>query len=140
MLEGSSPEGGGLGQFSPVRVERLLAPLPHEGRVRVMQALGDIAVSAKQLSKATGFRGGALYHHLKELEYAGYVASERDRYRLTKVGRQLLLTVLCMANEIIRERGEQGLSIRSTWLEEKPPSPRAGKARQRPSRKKSRGA
>lgn len=98
-------------------VERLLSPLAHAGRVRIMQALADGPLSPSQLSADTGFQGGALYHHLRELQYAAYVAKEHGRYRLTQLGTQLLVTMTCLAGEVIEDRGEQGLAVGSDWQE-----------------------
>jgi DNA-binding transcriptional ArsR family regulator len=99
------------------KVERLLSPLAHEGRVKIMQAMYLDALTPSELTDATGFQGGSLYHHLKELRYAEYVAHEDGRYRLTPLGRQLLLTVTCIASQAIQDQGEQGLAVASNWKE-----------------------
>ena len=104
-------------EMSSSAVERLLAPLAHEGRVRIMQALFGGPLSASGLSKATAFQGGGLYHHLRELEHADYIASESGKYRLTNLGCELLVTVLSMANEVIEDRGERGLGVGAHWQE-----------------------
>jgi predicted transcriptional regulator len=97
------------------RVERLLSPLAHEGRVSIMQALWRGSLSASELAGATGYRGGALYHHLRELDHAAYVASEGGSYRLTDWGRQLLLTAACLAEQLVVDDGERGLTFRGDW-------------------------
>ena len=100
---------------SPAKVERLLSPLAHEARVGLMQALYDGPRGSSELTSATDLRGGNLYHHLKELIHAGYV-SERDAgYALTNVGRQLLVTVTCIASLIIEDRDDEGLVVGSNW-------------------------
>ena len=104
-------------EMSSSAVERLLAPLAHEGRVRIMQALFGDPLSPSELSKATGFQGGGLYHHLRELEHADYIASEGGKYRLTNLGCELLVTVLSMANAVIEDRGERGLGVGAQWQE-----------------------
>ncbi len=96
-------------------VERMLSPLAHEGRIRIMQAMYERAVSPTELTDATGFRGGGLYHHLRELRYASYVKEERGRYELTPLGRQLLLTVTCLAAQVVKDEGEEGLAVGSGW-------------------------
>lgn len=106
-----------LRDIPAARVERLLAPLAHESRIEIMRALLDGPLSASHLSKATGFQAGGLYHHLRELEYASYVTSKDGRYHLTNLGCQLLVTFLCMANEVIEDLGEQGLGVGSHWRE-----------------------
>jgi hypothetical protein len=60
-------------------------------------------------------RGGGLYHHLKELAHAGYVAQLAGRYRLTRLGRQLLVSILCMADEVVEDQGDQGLEVGADW-------------------------
>ena len=104
-------------EMSAAAVERLLAPLAHEGRVRIMQVLFRDPMSASELSEVTGLRGGGLYHHLRELEHADYIASQSGQYRLTDLGRELLVTVLSMANEVIEDRGERGLGVGARWQE-----------------------
>ena len=59
-----------------------------------MQALSDGPLSSSDLSAATGYQGGALYHHLKELQYAAFVTQQDGRYRLTELGLRLLLMLL----------------------------------------------
>jgi len=95
----------------PEHVERLLAPLGHASRVRIVQALFTSALSAGELSEAVGLRGGSLYHHLKELQFAAYVADEGGRYALTNLGRQMALTVCVLARNIVEDRSEQGLGL-----------------------------
>ncbi|MGD2175502.1 MAG: winged helix-turn-helix domain-containing protein [Candidatus Brocadiaceae bacterium] len=112
------PEGDVVTQTSAAKVERMLSPLSHEGRVRIMQALYPAPMAASELSDATGFRGGALYHHLKELKYAAYVTDRAGRYELTQLGVQMLLTVTCMASRVIEDRGEEGLVAGGGWREE----------------------
>jgi len=99
------------------KVERMLSPLAHEGRIKIMQAMYLGPLTPSELTEATGFRGGGLYHHLKELRYAEYVVAEDGRYRLTPLGRQLLLTVTCIASRAIQDRGEEGLAAASSWEE-----------------------
>jgi len=92
-------------------VERLLAPLAHASRIRIMQVLYDSSLPPGQLSEAVGLRGGSLYHHLRELLYAAYVAEEGGCYALTNLGKQMLITVTVLAGSAVMDRGEQGLGI-----------------------------
>jgi DNA-binding transcriptional ArsR family regulator len=97
------------------KVERLLAPLAHESRVRILQVLSEGSHSSSQLSVATGLTGGNLYHHLRDLVHAGYVRELDRGYALTNVGLQLLLTVTCIAWEAVEDRDADGLVIGDTW-------------------------
>jgi DNA-binding transcriptional ArsR family regulator len=116
-LGGRRPARAAAQEMSAAAVERLLSPLAHEGRVRIMQALFQRTLTASALSRATGFGGGGLYHHLRELEHADYVVSDRGKYRLTQLGCELLVTVLSMANEVIEDRGKRGLGVGTHWQE-----------------------
>jgi DNA-binding transcriptional ArsR family regulator len=104
-----------LPQADGAKVERLLSPLAHQGRIDIMKAMYLRPMTPAELTEATGFQGGGLYHHLKELRYAEYVAQEDGRYRLTPLGRQLLLTVACIASRAIQDRGEGGLAVAADW-------------------------
>ena len=100
---------------SAAKVERLLSPLAHEARVRLLQALYDGPRVSSELTAVTGLRGGNLYHHLKELIHAGHVSERDSGYALTNVGRQLLVTVTCIAGLIIEDRDDEGLVAGSSW-------------------------
>jgi predicted transcriptional regulator len=97
-------------------VERLLSPLAHEGRVTILQALYAGPLGSTALTETTGFEGGRLYHHLRELRYAGYVTQEQGKYRLTQLGRELLITVTLIAEQAIVDRGEEGLAAGEAWV------------------------
>lgn len=99
----------------PANVERLLSPLSHEGRIKIMQALFDRSVAASELSACTGFQGGGLYHHLRELKYAGYISDKDGEYRLTQIGQQLLITVALITQVAIVDKGEHGLAVGANW-------------------------
>jgi len=93
------------------KVERMLSPLAHEARIRLMQAMFRMERNSSELSEAVGIKGGNLYYHLKELVHAGYVRVEKGEYALTDLGRQLLLTLTCIASQAVKDRGEEGLAI-----------------------------
>ncbi len=96
------------------KVERLLTPLAHESRIRILQALFDGAQGSTGLSDATGLKGGNLYHHLRELVHAGYVGDRGRDYSLTNLGRQMLLTLSCIADTAVVDRGPEGLAVGET--------------------------
>lgn len=114
---GREATGKAVPNISAAKVERMLAPLAHEGRIAMMQVLFERALPAGELSKVTGLRGGGLYHHLRELQHSGYVKREGGCYGLTRLGCQLLVSVLCMADEVIEDRGEEGLEVGAKWSE-----------------------
>jgi DNA-binding transcriptional ArsR family regulator len=92
-------------------VERMLSPLAHEARVRLMQALYPGPKSSAELAEATGLRGGNLYYHLKELVHAAYVTEGEGKYDLTPLGGQLLVTFSVIAHKLVEDRGPEGLVI-----------------------------
>ena len=95
----------------PAKTERLLSPLAHESRIRLMQALFKGPKGASDLTEATDLKGGNLYHHLKELIYAAYVKEADGGYALTDLGRQLFLTMTCIASLAVKDEGEKGLCV-----------------------------
>lgn len=96
-------------------VERMLSPLAHEARIKLMQAMYDGPRAAGELSEATGLKGGNLYYHLKELLHAAYVKEQNGGYDLTELGCQMLLTVAAIAGQVIKDSGEQGLLVAGQW-------------------------
>ena len=104
----------------PANVERLVSPLSHEGRIKIMQALYGGSLTPSELTARTGFQGGGLYHHLRELKYASYLCEDGGRYALTQLGRQLLITVALIAKEVIVDRGEEGLAAGTGWAQDTP--------------------
>ena len=96
---------------SGAQVERLLSPLAHEARIRIMQTMHDGAKTSGEISEATRLKGGNLYYHLKELLHASYVRETEGGYDLTGLGCRMLLTVVTIAEDVIEDRGEQGLFI-----------------------------
>ena len=97
-------------------VERMLSPLAHEARIRIMQALYVGPKSSSELSEATALKGGNLYYHLKELAHAAYLTEKDGAYELTQLGCQMLITVATIADKVVADRGEQGLLVTSaSW-------------------------
>ncbi len=111
--EGALP--GTCDPTAPVRTERLLSPLAHESRIRMMQALYEGARSSSELAEATGLRGGNLYYHLKELVRAGYVREDEGAYLLTALGRQLLITFTTIALYVVKDSEDEGLIVDGDW-------------------------
>jgi len=91
---------------SAASVERLLSPLAHEARIRIMQAMYDGPKSPDELAQATGLKGGGLFEHLKDLLDATYVTKKGAAYDLTPLGCQLLVTIAVFADLVVRERKE----------------------------------
>ena len=98
------------------KIDHLLSPMAHEGRIRIMQALYEGPMTPTALTEATGFQGGGLYHHLRELKYAAYVTDEKGQYSLTHLGRQLLITMSLIADQVVEDRGEEGLAAGNQWV------------------------
>lgn len=98
-----SPEEHPAVKTPPAKVERLLAPLAHEGRVKMLQALYDGAKTANQLAGISGLKGGNLYYHLKELLYTEYIEEKNGTYDLTSFGCKMLITMSLVADEHIKD-------------------------------------
>jgi DNA-binding transcriptional ArsR family regulator len=99
-------------------VERILSPLAHEARIRLLQILYSGPKSSSELSELTGLKGGNLHYHLKELMYADYVREKERQYSLTRLGIQLLITTTCIAHLNVKDMGEDGLEISGGWEHE----------------------
>jgi len=93
------------------KVESMLTSLAHEARVRILQALFGGVSTSSALSAETGLKGGNLYHHLRGLLHAGYVAQTGEGYALTSFGRQMLITMAYAADQVVHDRGEEGFGI-----------------------------
>jgi hypothetical protein len=96
-------------------VERILSPLAHEARIRLLQILYSGPKSSSELTELAGLKGGNLHYHLKELIYADYVREKDRRYGLTRLGTQLLITMTCIASLNVKDKGEDGLEISGGW-------------------------
>lgn len=93
----------------PDDVERVISPLAHAARIRIMQTLFESPRAPGDLSQMTGLKGGSLYYHLRELLHAAYVRERDGLYDITPFGCQMLITLASIANVVIRDRGEDGL-------------------------------
>ena len=89
-------------KLSPKEIARFLSPFSSEQRLIILRSLHEGFLQGKTVSELveeTGFEGGQLYHHLRELERADYVETkkERGRYFISVMGHIALLTVSHMA-------------------------------------------
>lgn len=89
-------------KIAPKEITRFLSPFSSEQRITILRSLFEGFLQGKTVSELveeTGFEGGQLYHHLRELERANYVKTkkERGRYFISVMGHIALLTVSHMA-------------------------------------------
>lgn len=70
-------------------------------KVGLLRALlGHPSESAAALGAAAQLSTGSLYHHLRDLMYAGLIAQEgRNRYQITPRGQRVLLMLLALTVE-----------------------------------------
>ena len=85
-------------QLPAKNIARFLSPFSSEQRIAILRALYEGFIEGKTVSELveeTGFEGGQLYHHLRELERANYIETkeERGRYFISVMGHIALLTV-----------------------------------------------
>ena len=77
------------------RVVRLVGAVGSPHRLAIVAKLLEGPATYRALQKATGLKVGPLYHHINQLRLASLVApKERDLYRLTRAGRNLLVVLL----------------------------------------------
>lgn len=94
-------------KIPPQEITKFLSPFSSEQRMIILRSLYEDLLEGKTVSdlvEETGFEGGQLYHHLKELERANYVETreERGRYFISVMGHIALLTVSHMAMALPR--------------------------------------
>jgi DNA-binding transcriptional ArsR family regulator len=94
-------------KIAPKEITRFLSPFSSEQRITILRSLFEGFLQGKTVSELveeTGFEGGQLYHHLRELERANYVETkeERGRYFISVIGHIALLTVSHMAMALPR--------------------------------------
>jgi len=78
------------------RLVQLFSALASPRRLTMLKAMLAGADSYAKLRKAVGLSAGPLYYHLRELRSAGLIEEgQRDVYRLTDRGKQLLLIADC---------------------------------------------
>jgi len=85
---------------TPAKLKRLAEVVsavasPH--RLTILAKLLEGPATYQALIKASGLKVGPLYHHINQLRLASLVApKERDLYRLTRAGQNVLLAMLAM--------------------------------------------
>lgn len=78
---------------------QLGAALGHAARVRILIAMLPGPASYQVLQSATACKAGPLYHHLNQLRLAGLIQTrQRDRYQLTRGGRNAILGLLAITS------------------------------------------
>jgi len=84
--------------------ERIISPLAHAERIRILQALRGGGKYAADLARITGLESGPLHFHLKILMDAGYILQERERgrYLITMPGRIALKLVEYLYRQLSR--------------------------------------
>lgn len=100
--------------------------LANSTRVRIVKSLLKGNKTAAELTAATGFSGGQLYHHLNHLTSAEFVSADpRGVYSLTQLGLDLTVTFLFdvgvrrAAAEDMRDAAEPGAEPGDTARQEK---------------------
>ena len=63
-------------------------------RIAILKVLAFDDLTASEIAQKTGLIGGQLYHHLANLENAGLIAKENEKYKASQ-GTYGLLTSLC---------------------------------------------
>ncbi len=80
------------------KVAQILSVLGSEVRLSILRSLLDAPRTAAELVAALSLNTtGQAYHHLKELERAGYVYQKNGRYHFDIKGGRLYLTALALA-------------------------------------------
>jgi len=92
-----------LHSHSPGDIARELAPFGSAERVAILYALYRDQKTGTTLCEETGLTQGQLYHHIKDLVYLGHVQqSGRGSYHITLKGRQALLTLAALIDDLAR--------------------------------------
>ena len=71
-----------------VLIERVLKPLSHPARLKIIVALNQGGAGFSELSEFTGMRGGHIFFHLEKLVASGLVSQSRNKgeYEITELG------------------------------------------------------
>jgi DNA-binding transcriptional ArsR family regulator len=69
-----------LDNISEDGLSAALEPFSNPRRITILKALIEKPLTANELAKKTGLIGGQLYHHLSNLEKAGMINKEADKY------------------------------------------------------------
>ena len=79
------------------RLAQVVSAVASPHRLTIMAKLLEGPATYQALIKASGLKVGPLYHHINQLRLASLVGpKERDLYRLTRAGQNVLLTMLAM--------------------------------------------
>ncbi|MBW3621890.1 MAG: winged helix-turn-helix domain-containing protein [Armatimonadetes bacterium] len=91
------------------RVAQVLSVLGSEVRLAVLRSLLPSPKSAAELvSEDIGLRTtGQAYHHLRELEMAGYLEQRGGQYHFKKEYKRVYLTALSLAADAGAEKGDE---------------------------------
>ncbi len=91
---GRQPLSSILDEADPSKLAKRLGGLAHRDRIVLAKAMLLGASTHHELSQAVKLQTGPLYHHLRELERTGILCRpDRNTYRLSEVGRIMLLVV-----------------------------------------------
>lgn len=90
------------------KIAQILGVLGSEVRLSILRTLLDGPKTAAELVAELGFRTtGQAYHHLRELERAGYVDLHSGRYHFNLEVGQVYLTALALAADAGAESPEE---------------------------------
>lgn len=87
------------------RLGQVLAALGNPHRLKLALKVLEGPATYQALRKASRLQAGPLYHHITQLRLAGVLApKERDLYRLTRGGRNVLLAVITLPGLLADKR------------------------------------
>jgi DNA-binding transcriptional ArsR family regulator len=91
------------------KVAQIFAVLGSEVRLAIMRSIVNGPRTAAELVDELGFKTtGQAYHHLRELERAGYVELKSGTYHFSLMVGRVYLTALCLASDAGAEATEEG--------------------------------
>jgi DNA-binding transcriptional ArsR family regulator len=77
---------------NPENISQLFSAMSHVQRVAILCQLLEGESDHQTLAEVTGLKAGPLYHHLRELRYAGLIGPKvRDSYKITRKGQRAIL-------------------------------------------------
>jgi DNA-binding transcriptional ArsR family regulator len=82
-----------------VLIERVLKPLSHPARLKIIVALNQGSAGFSELSELTGMRGGHILFHLEQLVASGLMSQSRNKgeYEITELGIEVLRRLRAIA-------------------------------------------
>ncbi len=93
QIRGKESETGGSSKVQVnLLIDRVLKPLSHQARLRIITTLGQGSAGFSELSEVTDMRGGHLSFHLEQLVDSGLVSqnSRKGEYVITGIGLEVL--------------------------------------------------